>query len=56
MFEHRLKIGTKAIFHLEAFVAKVMSLQKHHTMGVGFPFARLVYKSDLVVVFGGLVD
>jgi len=26
--EHRLKIGSKAIFHIEAFVAKFMSLYK----------------------------
>ncbi len=24
-FEHRIRVGDKAIFHLEAFVAKVMS-------------------------------
>lgn len=27
-YEHRLKMGTKAIFHLEAFVAKFMSLHQ----------------------------
>lgn len=27
-YEHRLQLGTKAIFHLEAFVAKFMSIYK----------------------------
>jgi replication factor C subunit 3/5 len=27
-YEHRLELGTKAIFHLEAFVAKFMSVYK----------------------------
>jgi hypothetical protein len=28
MFEHRCKEGSKAIFHLEAFLARVMALYK----------------------------
>ncbi|VVC91428.1 unnamed protein product [Leptidea sinapis] len=28
MFEHRMRLGNKAIFHLEAFVAKFMSIYK----------------------------
>ncbi|GAA95682.1 uncharacterized protein L969DRAFT_92808 [Mixia osmundae IAM 14324] len=32
-YDHRLKLGTKPIFHLEAFVAKVMSLWKSHLAG-----------------------
>ncbi|KAF9337736.1 Replication factor C (RF-C) subunit [Podila minutissima] len=31
-YEHRLRVGQKAIFHLEAFVAKVMSVYKRHIM------------------------
>ena len=27
-YEHRLQLGSKPIFHLEAFVAKVMALYK----------------------------
>jgi replication factor C subunit 3/5 len=27
-YEHRLRTGQKAIFHLEAFVAKIMSVYK----------------------------
>lgn len=27
-YEHRLRVGQKAIFHLEAFVAKIMSVYK----------------------------
>lgn len=27
-YEHRLQLGSKAIFHLEAFVAKFMSIYK----------------------------
>lgn len=30
MFEHRCKEGSKAIFHLEAFLARVMALYKGH--------------------------
>lgn len=28
-YEHRLQLGTKAIYHLEAFVAKVMAIYKN---------------------------
>ena len=31
-YEHRLTHGTKAIFHLEAFVAKIMSIYKKYLM------------------------
>ncbi|KAL6523348.1 Subunit of heteropentameric Replication factor C (RF-C) [Orobanche gracilis] len=27
-YEHRLRLGQKAIFHLEAFIAKFMSIYK----------------------------
>jgi replication factor C subunit 3/5 len=33
-FEHRLTQGTKAIFHLEAFVAKFMSLYKRYLLNL----------------------
>ncbi|KAG0255510.1 Replication factor C (RF-C) subunit [Mortierella polycephala] len=33
-YEHRLRIGQKAIFHLEAFVAKIMSVYKRHLMSM----------------------
>ncbi|KAI9289633.1 P-loop containing nucleoside triphosphate hydrolase protein [Umbelopsis sp. AD052] len=32
IYEHRLRTGNKDIFHLEAFVARVMSLIKRHQM------------------------
>lgn len=32
-YEHRLRLGSKAIFHLEAFVAKVMALIAHQLAG-----------------------
>jgi len=32
-YEHRLRLGSKSIFHLEAFVAKVMALMAHHLAG-----------------------
>lgn len=35
-FEHRLRLGTKVIFHLEAFVAKVMRVLEMHAMAVDF--------------------
>jgi replication factor C subunit 3/5 len=38
MFEHRCKEGTKAIFHLEAFLARVMAIYKGYSikaMGAG---------------------
>lgn len=31
-FEHQLRLGSKAIFHLEAFVARFMSLHKRFLM------------------------
>ncbi|KAL1749754.1 DNA polymerase III, clamp loader complex, gamma/delta/delta subunit, partial [Schizophyllum commune] len=34
IFEHRMRIGSKKIFHLEAWVVKVMSLQKHFYYGM----------------------
>ena len=33
-YEHRLHIGTKAIFHLEAFVAKFMRILEGYLMGM----------------------
>ena len=35
MFEHRCKEGSKAIFHLEAFLARVMALYKGHMIKTG---------------------
>jgi replication factor C subunit 3/5 len=35
-FEHRLKTGSKAIFHLEAFVAKYMRIYESFAMGLDF--------------------
>lgn len=32
VYEHRLRLGNKAIYHLEAFVAKFMFLYKQHLM------------------------
>lgn len=32
VYEHRLRLGNKPIFHLEAFVAKFMSLYKRYLM------------------------
>ncbi|KAK9474564.1 P-loop containing nucleoside triphosphate hydrolase protein [Dipodascopsis tothii] len=34
-YEHRLHLGSKAIFHLEAFVAKVMRMMEAYVMGLG---------------------
>ncbi|KAL1739842.1 P-loop containing nucleoside triphosphate hydrolase protein [Schizophyllum fasciatum] len=34
IFENRMRIGSKKIFHLEAWVVKVMSLQKHLYYGM----------------------
>ncbi len=31
-FEHRLQMGSKPIFHLEAFAAKVMAIYKKWSM------------------------
>ena len=35
-FEHRIQLGSKAIFHLEAFVAKVMFLYKKFLINMVF--------------------
>ncbi|KAF2745848.1 P-loop containing nucleoside triphosphate hydrolase protein [Sporormia fimetaria CBS 119925] len=35
-YEHRCKNGSKQIFHLEAFVAKVMRIYESHEMGIDF--------------------
>ncbi len=32
MFEHRCKEGSKAIIHLEAFLARVMSIYKGYSI------------------------
>lgn len=33
-YEHRLRLGSKPIFHIEAFVAKVMSVLKNYSIGL----------------------
>jgi replication factor C subunit 3/5 len=33
-YEHRIRTGTKVIFHLEAFVAKFMRILEMHLMGM----------------------
>jgi replication factor C subunit 3/5 len=35
-FEHRIRMGTKVIFHLEAFVAKFMRIVEEHLMDMDF--------------------
>ncbi|KAF2460254.1 activator 1 38 kDa subunit [Lineolata rhizophorae] len=35
-FEHRIRTGSKVIFHLEAFVAKFMRIMESHSMGLDF--------------------
>ncbi|KAJ5912137.1 Replication factor C subunit 5 [Penicillium subrubescens] len=35
-YEHRIKLGSKVIFHLEAFVAKFMRIYESWTMGMDF--------------------
>ncbi|TVY82689.1 Replication factor C subunit [Lachnellula suecica] len=35
-YEHRIRNGTKVIFHLEAFVAKFMRICEEHDMGMDF--------------------
>lgn len=35
-YEHRLHIGSKQIFHLEAFVAKFMRILEGYLMGIEF--------------------
>ncbi|KAL1635649.1 Replication factor C (RF-C) subunit [Neofusicoccum ribis] len=37
-YEHRIKMGSKVIFHLEAFVAKFMRLYESHLMGIDIDF------------------
>ncbi|KAF1808801.1 P-loop containing nucleoside triphosphate hydrolase protein [Eremomyces bilateralis CBS 781.70] len=37
-YEHRVKMGSKQIFHLEAFVTKVMRLIESHMMGIDIDF------------------
>ncbi|KAI9844565.1 MAG: Replication factor C (RF-C) subunit [Sclerophora amabilis] len=35
-YEHRIRMGTKVIFHLEAFVAKFMRIRESYLMGMDF--------------------
>lgn len=35
-YEHRMRMGTKVIFHLEAFVAKFMRILETYLMGMDF--------------------
>ncbi|KAJ5962926.1 hypothetical protein N7501_007867 [Penicillium viridicatum] len=35
-YEHRIKLGSKVIFHLEAFVAKFMRIYESYLMGMDF--------------------
>jgi replication factor C subunit 3/5 len=35
-YEHRIKLGSKVIFHLEAFVAKFMKIFEEYLEGMGF--------------------
>ena len=35
-YEHRIRTGTKVIFHLEAFVAKFMRISESFMMGIDF--------------------
>jgi replication factor C subunit 3/5 len=35
-YEHRIRMGTKVIFHLEAFVAKFMRILETYLMGMDF--------------------
>lgn len=35
-YEHRIRTGTKVIFHLEAFVAKFMRIAESFIMGIDF--------------------
>lgn len=35
-YEHRIRLGTKYIFHLEAFVAKFMRILETYLMGLDF--------------------
>lgn len=35
-YEHRIRVGTKVIFHLEAFVAKFMRILEEYLMSIDF--------------------
>jgi replication factor C subunit 3/5 len=35
-FEHRIRLGTKVVFHLEAFVARFMRILETYLMGIDF--------------------
>ena len=35
-YEHRIRLGSKVIFHLEAFVAKFMRIFEGYLMGMDF--------------------
>ena len=35
-YEHRIRMGSKVIFHLEAFVAKFMRIVEEHLMNMDF--------------------
>ncbi len=35
-YEHRIRMGTKVIFHLEAFVAKFMRILEEYLMTMDF--------------------
>lgn len=35
-YEHRIRMGTKVIFHLEAFVAKFMRILEEFTLEMDF--------------------
>jgi replication factor C subunit 3/5 len=35
-YEHRIRMGTKVIFHLEAFVAKFMRIVEEYLMSMDF--------------------
>ncbi|KAF2760490.1 DNA replication factor c subunit [Pseudovirgaria hyperparasitica] len=37
-YEHRIRLGSKHIFHLEAFVAKFMRIQESYLMGMDLDF------------------
>lgn len=38
LYEHRIRTGTKVIFHLEAFVAKFMRIYEGHLLGMDMDF------------------
>ena len=37
-YEHRIRTGSKVIFHLEAFVAKLMRIYEGHLLGMDLDF------------------